>query len=110
MRIIQPVTNEIAVTRGTVEYFEFTMHKAPAKEFLATACPEEEGGYSVFALHYPGIFSQGDTIEECKANIAEAFLLTLEAKRDRGQDLQYSRTPTVGQRENCERFWVTVDG
>jgi predicted RNase H-like HicB family nuclease len=35
-------------------------------------CPEEEGGFSVFALNLPGAISQGDTEEEALANIREA--------------------------------------
>ena len=84
--------------------------EATVREFQAAICPEEEGGYSVVALHFPGVVSQGETIEEAKANIAEAFTAMLEARRKRGEDMQFSATPALDLSEDCQRVWITVDG
>lgn len=35
--------------------------------------PAEEGGYTVHVPALPGCFSEGDTLEEAKANAAEAI-------------------------------------
>ena len=73
--------------------------------FDAVACPEDEGGYSVFGVHYPGVISQGETLDEAKANIAEAFL----AMRDVvGEDLEYSESPCVEVGPESRSFRVKV--
>lgn len=41
--------------------------------FYALAIPEEDGGYSVVAVHYDGVVSEGDTLADAMTNIAEAF-------------------------------------
>jgi predicted RNase H-like HicB family nuclease len=41
-------------------------------------CPEDEGGFSVFALRLPGVASQGQTVEEALANIADAVKVSIE--------------------------------
>jgi predicted RNase H-like HicB family nuclease len=82
----------------------------PPHEFLAVACREEEGGFSVFAMRHPGIVSQGETIEEAKANIADAFSAMLEACNKLGEPLPFSDTPVVDLTGDCQQFWVTVDG
>lgn len=85
----------------------------PAHEFSAIACPEAEddgGGFSVFALHYPGVVSQGETIEEAKENIAEAFLAMLESARKHGRGMEYSSAPVIDYRPACIRFRIAVDG
>lgn len=40
--------------------------------------PQEEGGYFVQCPVLPGCYSQGETVEESLANIAEAISLVLE--------------------------------
>jgi len=42
-------------------------------------CPE--GGYSAFVEELPGANTQGETLEEARANLAEAVQLVLEANR-----------------------------
>ena len=44
--------------------------------------PGEEGGYWGFIEEIPNVCSQGETIEELKKNIAEAFELVAEAQRE----------------------------
>ena len=47
-------------------------------EFYAVFEEEGDGGFSVSVPALPGCFSQGDTFEEAKGNIAEAVSLYLE--------------------------------
>jgi len=79
-------------------------------EFEAVLCPEEEGGFSVFALHYPGVISQGESLEEAKANIAEAFLAVLESRRKHGEPMEHSSRPVVDDTPDCLHIRVTIDG
>jgi predicted RNase H-like HicB family nuclease len=79
-------------------------------DFDAVATPEDDGGYSVFALRYPGVVSQGETIEEARQNIGEAFLAMLEATKARGTRLQFSSTPWMAILEHSFRMRVTVNG
>ena len=50
------------------------------------------GGYAAFVEELPGANTQGATLEEARANLAEAVAMVLEANRDlaeeelRGQD------------------------
>lgn len=78
--------------------------------FHAAIIPEEEGGFSAIAIHYPGVVSQGETIEEARANVAEAFLALLEARQVHGEALYYSIQPIVDLPRNCKRTWIDVDG
>ncbi len=111
MTIIAPLTNPIEpVIRGIVVKVSFKSQNPPPHEFVAVACPEvEDGGFSVFALNYPGVVSQAETLEEAKANIADAFLAMLEATRKRGEKMQFSYNPVVEIPDNCNRFRVSVD-
>jgi predicted RNase H-like HicB family nuclease len=40
--------------------------------------PSEEGGFTVYVAALPGCVSEGDTLEEARANIREAIELYLE--------------------------------
>lgn len=44
--------------------------------------PSEEGGYTVRVPSLPGCISEGETVEECLANIKEAIELYLEPVED----------------------------
>ena len=44
----------------------------------AVFVPEQEGGYSAAVPALPGCFSEGETLEETRANIREAAALWLE--------------------------------
>jgi len=44
--------------------------------------PAEEGGYTCFLEEIPAAISQGETLEEAKANLLDALKLVLECQRD----------------------------
>jgi predicted RNase H-like HicB family nuclease len=44
--------------------------------------PSPEGGYSCFVEEIPAAISQGETLEEAKANLLDALKLVLECQRD----------------------------
>lgn len=44
--------------------------------------PAPEGGYSCFVEEIPAAISQGETLEEAKANLVDALKLVLECQRD----------------------------
>jgi predicted RNase H-like HicB family nuclease len=73
--------------------------------FDAVACPEDEGGFSVFAVHYPGVLSQAENIADAKSNIAEAFLLMREVM---GEGMTYSESPWMPMSKDCLEFQVKV--
>ncbi|MEM8668718.1 MAG: type II toxin-antitoxin system HicB family antitoxin [Planctomycetota bacterium] len=70
---------------------------------------EEESGYSVFAPHYPGVISQGDTVKESVDNISEAFALMIECSREDGIPLRYIPIPEIESRESDIRIRVEVN-
>ncbi len=110
MTTIAPMTQEAVVPTGQIVIDSWVLeHSPPVHEFTAIACPEEEGGYSIFAADYPGVVSQGETLEEVRANIAEAFLAMLEARRQHGEPLLFSRdVPEVT--AGCLRLRIRVNG
>lgn len=44
--------------------------------------PESEGGYSCFVEEIPGAISQGETLEEAKANLVDALRMVVECQRE----------------------------
>ena len=50
-------------------------------KFTAVFQPEEEGGYIAYIEEIPGVNTQGETLEEAKANLIDAFRLVIEERR-----------------------------
>lgn len=44
--------------------------------------PATEGGYTCFVEEIPAAISQGETLEEAKANLADALKLVLQCQRE----------------------------
>ncbi|MDB6036946.1 MAG: hypothetical protein JWM99_787 [Verrucomicrobiales bacterium] len=44
--------------------------------------PAREGGYTCFVEEIPAAISQGETLEEAKANLVDALKLVLQCQRD----------------------------
>jgi predicted RNase H-like HicB family nuclease len=44
--------------------------------------PAAEGGYTCFVEEIPAAISQGETLEEAKANLIDALRLVLECQRE----------------------------
>ena len=44
--------------------------------------PATEGGYTCFVEEIPAAISQGETLEEAKANLLDALKLVLECQRE----------------------------
>lgn len=47
--------------------------------------PSAEGGYVCWLVEMPSIQTQGETLEEARANLQDAFQLSLAYLRDRAQ-------------------------
>jgi predicted RNase H-like HicB family nuclease len=50
--------------------------------------PQEEGGYHVYAPDFPGLHTQGETLEEAEANAEEALALYVEGLREDGRPIE----------------------
>ena len=50
-------------------------------EFTAVFKPAPEGGYVAFVEELPGANTQGETLDEARANLREAVELVIEANR-----------------------------
>ena len=50
--------------------------------FTAVFEPSEEGGFVAVVEELPGAISQGETLEEARANLKEAVELILETNRE----------------------------
>jgi predicted RNase H-like HicB family nuclease len=107
---LSPISRPVGKTQGRIVRVAWLQQSPPPHEFAAIAFPEDDGGFSVFALNYPGVISQGDTLDEAKANIAEAFLAMLEARRNNGEQLEFSHAPTLELTDSCIRLRIKVDG
>jgi predicted RNase H-like HicB family nuclease len=53
--------------------------------FTAVYQPAEEGGFVAFVEEIPGAITQGETIEEARANLREAIQLVLEVNREQNR-------------------------
>jgi predicted RNase H-like HicB family nuclease len=56
-------------------------------QYLCTFRPAEEGGYSVRCAAFPGLISEGDTLDEARRNAREALELCIEVYQDKGWPL-----------------------
>ena len=96
------------------QYYEFAAIEeygsSRVHDFFAIATPEDDGGFSIYAIHYPGIVSQCDDLTEAKANIADAFVTMLHSAADRGVSLKFSSDAWVEVSSNAVRLRVTVNG
>jgi len=48
--------------------------------------PAAEGGYTCFVEEIPAAISQGETLEEAKANLLDALQLVLQCQRDMAKE------------------------
>ncbi len=51
-------------------------------EFTAVIERDPSGGYWAYCLEVPSAYGQGATIEECRADLAEAIKFVLEVQRE----------------------------
>lgn len=51
-------------------------------KLIAVFEPSKEGGHTCFVEEFPAAISQGETIEEAKANLADASRLALQCQRE----------------------------
>ena len=63
-----------------------------AYEFTIVIEPDEPG-FHAFAPALPGCHSHGDTLEEARANIAEAIELYVETMIEDGEEVPIEREP-----------------
>jgi predicted RNase H-like HicB family nuclease len=66
-------------------------------KFTAVFVPAAEGGFTALVEEIPGAISEGETIEEARANLADALRTVLECNRDlaRQQEPPDSRRETI---------------
>jgi predicted RNase H-like HicB family nuclease len=79
-----------------------------AFECRALVCPEEEGGYSVYALRLPGVVSQGETEAEALCNIEEAFQGAIATYIDRQMPIPWADV-AVDRPNGCKEQWIVVN-
>ena len=54
-------------------------------DFTAVYQAAEEGGYVAYVEEVPGAITQGETLDEARANLAEAIQLVLDANREQSR-------------------------
>ena len=57
-------------------------------KFTAVFEPAKEGGYTCFVEEIPAAISQGETLEEAKANLLDALRFVLECHRGLAPTIQ----------------------
>lgn len=70
--------------------------KARRRTFLACFEQENDGSWSVHVPALPGCYSQGESLEEARANVAEAIEAYLEGVRKDHQALGTPRETLIG--------------
>lgn len=109
---LSPAKPKVAIraANGRLLAVKFEQYSPPRRSFQAVVCPEDEGGFSVLALNFPGVISQAETEVEAEENIREAFLAMLESCQKHGEALPYSPQPVIEMAAGCRQIWVKVDG
>ena len=80
-------------------------------ELQAVVTPDDDdGGFTICAMHYPGVISEGDTLKEAIGNLGDAFLLMLESRREHGETMMYSDAPVTEIPSNSQIVRVVIDG
>jgi len=77
-------------------------------EYTAIFEPAEEGGYVASVPAVPGCHTEGDTLREAKANIAEALSLCLEVLEDEGQKIPQEERKVVVSKVSVPRPVLTL--
>jgi predicted RNase H-like HicB family nuclease len=67
-------------------------------KLTAVYVPAAEGGYSAFVEEIPGAISEGETLEEARANLADALRMVLECNRE----IARNNEPPESHRESIE--------
>jgi predicted RNase H-like HicB family nuclease len=70
-------------------------------KLTAVFVPEKEGGYTAFIEEVPGAITYGDTLEEAKENLIDAFELVLETNRDLAEKKLASESPVFTKETFC---------
>ena len=73
---------------------ETTKQEAP-RTYTALLRPGEDGWFCAQIAEVPEAISQGPTVDEAKANVAEPFELALGWRRDEGETLPRATQVTV---------------
>jgi predicted RNase H-like HicB family nuclease len=60
-------------------------------ELTAVFRVAEEGGYVASVLELPGAITQGETLDEARANLRDAVMLVIDANRDRDREMAAGR-------------------
>lgn len=84
---------------ATISTYEYT--------YTAVFEPAEEGGYVVTVPALPGVITEGDTVEEAKARVAEAIECYLESMQKDGFPLPASEYHEA-RPERFEQVTVTL--
>src|SRR5690349_14857714 len=71
-------------------------------------CPEEEGGFSAFAMKLPGVMSQGDSEQEALENIKDAFQAAIQSYTEAGKPVPWMDGKIERPAGSFER-WVLVN-
>jgi predicted RNase H-like HicB family nuclease len=66
-----------------------TIHTVSA-QYVCTFRPERQGGYTVRCAAFPGLITNGRTLEEARANAREALELCIEVYRQDARPLPAS--------------------
>jgi predicted RNase H-like HicB family nuclease len=91
-----------------IVFKDFTIFGSKTFKCRVLLVPEEEGGYSAYALRLPGVVSCGDTIEEAVANMEDAFRLAIGYYIEEEQTIPWADAQVERTRDSHER-WILVD-
>jgi predicted RNase H-like HicB family nuclease len=114
--MINPPTNRDSMTLKSCHGSSMPLVSVPMMRYFpgnvfecrALVCPEEEGGFSSFALRLPGVASQGETEDEALLNLKEAFRGTLAAYLEGGMEIPWGDV-TVDHGTQGKERWMIVD-
>lgn len=113
-KTILPEREEIAksadTTSTTPEDLSWTVTLPPKRKYALTAVIRKDGdAYSATVPLLPGGFSCGDTVDEAKANIAEAVAAVIESYLENEGVIPWREEPEEEPTDNDTLYAFTVD-
>lgn len=69
---------------------------------------DEDGGFCAYATRLPGVYGEGETVEEAFSDLCDAFQMALEIYREEGKQIPW-RDRQVDEGRHGAELWAVVN-
>lgn len=93
------------VTQVTPQPLPDECHSFECRGFMYE---DEDGGFCAYAIRLPGVYGEGETVDEAFADLCEAFQMALELYYEEGKQIPWRDRQVDEARHGVER-WAVVN-